>query len=102
MHEIFLGISNFLEEKRCPVFPILLFSSIPLHCSLKKSFLSCLRILWKSESSRLVNVQYVTGEEQRNSFIKNEEGRLKQRSHSVVGMSGGEIKFNAVKINLEC
>ena len=44
----------------------------------------------------------LVGEEQRNSFIKNEEGRLKQRSHSVVDMSGGEIKFNAVKINLEC
>ena len=88
--------------KRCLVFPILLFSSIPLHCSLKKSFLSCLGILWKSESSRLVSVQHVTGEEQRNSFIKNEEGRLKQGSHSVVDVSGGEIKFSAVKINLEC
>ena len=33
-----LGISDFL--KRSLVFPILLFSSISLHCSLKKSFLS--------------------------------------------------------------
>ena len=56
----------------------------------------------EDEASRSESIQYVTGEEQRNSFIKNEEGRLKQRSHSVVGMSGGEIKFNAVKINLEC
>ena len=34
--------------KRSLVFPILLFSSISLHCSLKKSFLSLLAILWNS------------------------------------------------------
>ena len=32
--------------KRSLVFPILLFSSIPLHCSLKKAFLCLLAILW--------------------------------------------------------
>ena len=37
-----LGISNFLEESL--VFPILLFSSISLHWSLRKSFLSLLAI----------------------------------------------------------
>ena len=34
--------------KRSPVFPILLFSSISLHWSLRKSFLSLLAILWNS------------------------------------------------------
>ena len=34
--------------KRSLVFPILLFSSISLHCSLRKSFLSFLAILWNS------------------------------------------------------
>ena len=41
-----LGISNFLE--RTLVFPILLFSSISLHWSLRKAFLSLLAILWNS------------------------------------------------------
>ena len=34
--------------KRPLVFPILLFSSISLHCLLRKAFLSLLAILWKS------------------------------------------------------
>ena len=34
--------------KRSLVFPILLFSSIFLHCSLQKAFLSLLSILWDS------------------------------------------------------
>ena len=34
--------------KRAPVFPILLFSSISLHWSLRKAFLSLLAILWNS------------------------------------------------------
>ena len=37
--------------KRSLVFPILLFSSISLHCSLKKAFLSLLAILWNSAFS---------------------------------------------------
>ena len=41
-----LGISDFLEENL--VFPILLFSSLPLHWSLRKAFLSLLAILWNS------------------------------------------------------
>ena len=41
-----LGISNFF--KRSLVFPILLFSSISLHWSLRKAFLSLLAILWNS------------------------------------------------------
>ena len=41
-----LGISNFL--KRSLAFPILLFSSISFHCTLRKAFLSLLAILWSS------------------------------------------------------
>ena len=41
-----LGISNFLEE--ILVFPILLFSSISLHCLLRKALFSLLAILWNS------------------------------------------------------
>ena len=41
-----LGISNFLEE--ISVFPNLLFSSVSLHWSLRKVFLSLLAILWNS------------------------------------------------------
>ena len=39
--------------KRPLVFPILLFSSISLHCLLKEAFLSLLAILWYSAFSRL-------------------------------------------------
>ena len=42
--------------KRSPVFPILLFSSIPLHWSLRKAFLSLLAILWNS----VVNSVYLS------------------------------------------
>ena len=41
-----LDISSFLEEILS--FPILLFSSISLHCSFKKPFLSLFAILWNS------------------------------------------------------
>ena len=41
-----LAIPSFLEE--ISVFPILLFSSISLHWSLKRAFLSLLAILWNS------------------------------------------------------
>ena len=44
--ECSLAISNFLEEISSLL--ILLFSSISLHCSLKKAFLSLLAILWNS------------------------------------------------------
>ena len=37
--------------KRSPVYPILLFSSVSLLCSLKKAFLSLLAILWNSACS---------------------------------------------------
>ena len=41
-----LGVSNFL--KRSLVFPILLFSSISFHCSLRKAFLYHFALLWSS------------------------------------------------------
>ena len=41
-----LGISYLLEE--ISIFPLLLFSSISLHWSLRKAFLSLLGILWNS------------------------------------------------------
>ena len=37
--------------KRSLVFPIILFSSISLHCSLRKAFLALLSILWNSAIS---------------------------------------------------
>ena len=40
------GCSNFL--KRSLIFPILLFSFISLHSSLRKAFLSLLAVLWNS------------------------------------------------------
>ena len=39
--------------KRSLVFPVLLFSSVSLHCSLKKAFLSLLAILWNSAFNRI-------------------------------------------------
>ena len=39
--------------KRSLVFPILLFSSTSLHCSLKKAFLCLLTFLWNSAFSRV-------------------------------------------------
>ena len=45
-----LGIS-IIFFKRSLVFPILLFSSVSLHCSFKKAFLSFLDILWNSAFS---------------------------------------------------
>ena len=45
-----LGISNFLEE--ISSLSILLFSSISLHWSLRKAFLSLLAILWNSACSQ--------------------------------------------------
>ena len=41
---------------------------------------------------RSVGVQYDIGEDQRNSFRKNEEAGPKRKRHSVVGVSGGESK----------
>ena len=50
-----LGIFNFL--KRSLVFPIILFSSVSLHCSLLEGFLTLLDILWNS-AFRLVYISF--------------------------------------------
>ena len=43
-----LPLVSVIFLKRCLVFHILLFSSISLHCSLRKAFLSLISILWES------------------------------------------------------
>ena len=46
----------------------------------------------EDESPRSVGIQYVTGEEWRNSSRRNEEAEPKQKQCPVVDMSGGESK----------
>ena len=46
----------------------------------------------KDELPRLEGVQYATGEEQRNSSRRNEEGEPKQKKLPAVGVSGGESR----------
>ena len=46
----------------------------------------------KDEPSSLADVQYATGEEQRNSSKRNEEAERKQKQHPAVDVSGGESK----------
>ena len=46
----------------------------------------------ENESPRLVGVQYYTGEKQRNSFRKNEEGGPKWKQCPATDVSGGESK----------
>ena len=46
----------------------------------------------KDELSRLVGVQYSTGEEGRNNSRKNEEMEPKQKQHPVVDMTGDGSK----------
>ena len=48
-------------------------------------------------SSRLVEVQFATGEEQRNSSRKNEEAGPKQKACSVVDVYVMKVKLDAVK-----
>ena len=43
----------------------------------------------EDEPPRLVGVQQESGDEQRNSSMKNEEAGQKQKCCSAVGMSGG-------------
>ena len=51
----------------------------------------------KDEPPRSVSVQYTTGQEQRNSSTKIEEGEPKQKRHPVVDVSGGEGKVRCVR-----
>ena len=46
----------------------------------------------KDEPPRSVDVQYATGEEQRNGSRRNEEAELKRKRSPVVDLSGGESK----------
>ena len=52
----------------------------------------------EDESPRSIGVQYATGEEQRNSFRKNEESRPKQERHLAVAVSGSES--DAIRNNI--
>ena len=51
----------------------------------------------KDEYPRLVGVQYTTGEEQRNSYRKNEETEPKGQRCPAVDVSGGESKSGCCK-----
>ena len=54
----------------------------------------------KDDPPRSVGVQYTTGQEQRNSSTKIEEGEPKQKWHLVVDVSGGESKVRCVSNNI--
>ena len=47
----------------------------------------------KDELTRLVGVQYATGEEQRNNSRRNEEAEPKWKQHPVVDVTGGESRI---------
>ena len=51
----------------------------------------------KDELSRLVGTQYATGEEQRNSFRRNQETEPKWKQCAVVDAAGGENKVRCSK-----
>ena len=51
----------------------------------------------KDELFRLVGAQYVTGEEQRNNFRKNEETEPKQKQQPVVDVTGDRNKVQCYK-----
>ena len=51
----------------------------------------------KDELFRLVGAQYVTGEEWRNNFRKNEETEPKQKQRPVVDVTGNRNKVQCYK-----
>ena len=51
----------------------------------------------KDELPRLVDAQYVTGEERRNNSRKNEETEPKQNQHPVVDVTGDRSKVQCCK-----
>ena len=51
----------------------------------------------KDQLPRLVGAWYATGEEQRNSFRRNEEAEQKWKQHPVVDVSGGESKVQCCR-----
>ena len=54
----------------------------------------------QDEPPRSAEVQYATGEEQRNSSKKNEEAEPKQKKPLVVDVSGGKSKVQCCKNNI--
>ena len=55
----------------------------------------------KDEPPRSVGVQYATGEEQRNSFRKNEEAEPKWKGRPIVLCLVVKVKSEAVKNSVE-
>ena len=55
----------------------------------------------KDELPRSVGVQYATGEEQRNSFRKNEEAEPKWKGRPIVLCLVVKVKSDAVKNSIE-
>ena len=51
----------------------------------------------KDDLSRLIGVQYATGEEWRNNSRKNEETEPKQKQHPVVDVTGDRSKVRCCK-----
>jgi len=51
----------------------------------------------KDELPRLVGTQYATGEDRRNSYIKNEEAETKWKQCPGVDVSGAESKVQCCK-----
>ena len=51
----------------------------------------------KDEALRLVGAQYASGEEWRNSSIRNKEAEPKQKQYPVVDVAGGESKVRYCK-----
>ena len=61
----------------------------------------------KDELPGMIDSQYATGEERRNSSRRNEKAEPKQKQHQVVDVSGGKSKSPMLKRtilhrNLEC
>ena len=54
----------------------------------------------KDELPRLVDAQYATGDQWRNSSRKNEEMEPKQKQHPVVDGTGDKGRFNAIMRNI--
>ena len=54
----------------------------------------------KDDLSRLVGVQYATGEEWRNKSRENEEMEPKQKQHPVVDVTGDGSKVQAIRNNI--
>ena len=54
----------------------------------------------KDELPRSVGAQYATGEEQRNSFRRNEEAEPKWKQRPFVDVSDGESKVKCHKTNI--